>query len=606
MKFHIFLSLLLVFSLNLSAVYYEVYAQNAEEKPAVALLRHRQSSAAIEIIVDAELVKDSPVSVSVYKKEGLVSKKIAGNPNVKICDEPFVPGVICKDESFPHPGKVIFVYPFTHAPEAAEKYLAAFSINDAKRGLLEQIVGVSLDIERIKPTVELFDKGQQFHTNERYGKVNFKPNGVIKLEIEFPDENDPANKEFDEYVDERIEEIYGWLELKTVTPTEIAAIRVEPQTKDELPQNYKVIGLEIQPSGRNRARQRRKISILLITDRKFPAEKFALEVVFKDDPPPELMGRLLNTIDGIANLKPLEASEVGDDTTLGLRTIKTNLDLGLAFTSSVESRKENGVSTRRRENDGVIDLMFAPIHNLPLDRSEQHFFTPFFVDAKVSSGNVTENSLALNRILLGTEYSIRWRPNDGRFNKYIFSFRGLNASDRDFKRAEAKFNFEFRPLFDKLNNPLTVQYKNPLPDSVLIPENGKKYIRTGWFGYQIQPFVGFEVGRVYRARRDAFDNEENSRNIRRLFFGTDMVFNLTRFANIQVSDTLYLRGELDSARYRNYFISTLEAPIITSGNTAQSIFFSFERGDQPPFATPSVNSLKIGYRITSNFSDRTP
>lgn len=600
-----------VIFLLLFAGFYRIGAQDGsqpkvEEKPAVALLRHRQAKTTIETIVEARPASGSSVSVAVYQAEGKVTRKIADIAHAKACADPLIPGVICLDESFSHPGKTIFVYSLPTAAVAANKYFVAFSLNDEKKGKIDQIVQASLDFQEIKPVVEPFDREQQFHTNSGYRKVDFRPNGVIKIPIEFPAPNNPLNEEFDTYVEQRINALYDYLDPKTVTPAKIATVRAEPQTEDVPPQFYNVIGLQIDPDGRQRAKVRRLISISLITDRKFPAEKFALEVVFNDNPPPELKGRLLNTLDGIAHRKPEEASKVGGDEKLGLRSFKGNLDLGLAYTSAVEEEEDEGVKVRRRKSNTVVDLMFAPLHNLPLDRNEVHFFTPFFIDAKISSGKIKEKTLSLNRILLGTEYSVRWRPDDGNFNKYIFSFRGINASDRDFKRAEGKFNFEFRPIFNKLNNPLTVQYKDPLPDSVLIPENGKKYVQTGWFGYQIQPFIGFEVGRIYREKREPFTNEETSRNIRRLILGTDLVFNVTKYANIKLTDVFYIRGESASAKNRNYFNGTLEAPILTSGNTAQSVFFSFERGDQPPFATPGVNSLKIGYRIVSNFSNRKP
>lgn len=581
-----------------------------KEKPAVALLRHRSDSATIETMLEAQLVAGSAASVTVYKTEGKVSKRIAKNDNVPTCAGALAQGEICKDvlssSSLSSPAKLRFIYRLSAPSDAANKYLVAFSVKDAKKGEMEQLVKVAFDFEDIKPIVEAFDREQTFHTDVGFRKISFRPNGVIKIPIVFPAPNNPPNQE-DEYIEERIDELYDWLEPNTVTPTGVAAVRVEPQTKDVPPQKFNVVGLKIEPNGRNTAKERRQINILLVTDKKFPANKFALEVVFASAAPPEISGRLLNTLDGIANIKSTDASKVGDDKTLGLRDFKSNLDLGLAFTSSVEEEEKDGARVRGRKNNGALDLMFAPVYNIPLDRNEVHFFTPFFIDAKISSGKITEKTLSLNRILLGTQYSIRWRPMDGNFNKYIFFFRGINASDRDFKRAEAKFNFEFRPLFDRLNNPLTVQFKTPLPDSVLIPENGKKIIPPGWFGYQIQPFAGFEVGRVYRARRDAFDNETNTRNIRRLFVGMDILLNVTRYANIKLSDTYYIRGESSgSARFRNYFNGTLEAPLLISGNTSQSVFFSFERGDQPPFATPSVNSLKIGYRITSNFFGRTP
>ena len=612
MKKHLFFRLssifflCFVFGCELNA---QIKPSEEKEKPAVALLRHRGDSATIETMLDAQLAAGSAASVIVYKTEGKISKRIAKNENVPNCGGALVQGEICKDvlsTSSSSPGKLRFVYRLSSAPEAANKYLVAFSVRDAKKGDMEQLVKVDLDFEDIKPTVEAFDREQTFHTDSGFGKVSYRPNGVIKIPIVFPAPNEPRNQE-DEYIDERIDELYDYLEPKTVTPTSVATVRVEPQTKDIQPQKFNVVGLKLEPDGRNKAKERRQINVLLVTDKKFPADKFALEVVFADNPPPEVSGKLLNTLPGVANIKSTDASKVGEDKTLGLRDFKSNLDLGLAFTSSVEEEEKDGVNVRGRKNNGALDLMLAPIYNIPLDRNEVHFFTPFFIDAKISSGKITKKTLSLNRILLGTQYSIRWRPDDGNFNKYIFFFRGINASDRDFKRAEAKFNFEFRPLFDKLNNPLMVQFKTPLPDSVLIPDNGKKIIPTGWFGYQIQPFVGFEVGRVYRARRDPFDNETNTRNVRRLFMGMDILFNVTRYANVKLSDTYYIRGEsTGSARFRNYFNGTLEAPLLILGNTSQSVFFSFERGDQPPFATPSVNSLKVGYRITSNFFGSTP
>ena len=126
------------------------------------------------------------------------------------------------------------------------------------------------------------------------------------------------------------------------------------------------------------------------------------------------------------------------------------------------------------------------------------------------------------------------------------------------------------------------------------------------FGYQIQPFVGTEIGVVYRDKRQAFDVEDSSRTLRRVYFGTDMLFNLTRYANLKLTDTFYYRGEAPQHPTRNYFRSEIQAVLFNSPDTSQCIFFSFERGDQPPFSTPSVNAFKIGYRITSNFFERRP
>jgi len=577
---------------------------NTKEKPAVALLRHRgASSATIETIVDAELVEGSTALVVLYKTEDKISKRLVKKDNVPNCLGTLVKGEICKEVSSPK--KIKFVYLFPAAPDAASKYMVAFSVKDVNKGEIEQIVKVAMDFKEIAPVVESFDREKPFHTNNGFGKVDYKPNGVIKIPIVFPAPNDPPNKEFDEYIDERINELYDWLEPRLSDPSAVAHVRIESLVKDNSPVTAGIVGFQIESDNRNTALETRRINILLIIDKNFPDGKFALEVIFLDNPPPEISGKLLNTLPGIEGIKAPKAAEVGGDAKLGLREFKNNFDVGFALTSAVEEVEKEGVKVRERKNNGVLDLRFAPILNA-LDRNEIHFFTPFFIDAKVSTGKIEKKTLSLNRILLGTQYSIRWRPNNGSFNKYIFTFRGINASDRDFKRVEGKLNFEFRPLFDKLNNPLSVKFVTPLPDSVLIPENGKKIIPKGWFGYQVQPFIGFEAGRVYRVKRDPFNNEENNRNIRRLFMGMDILLNITKYANLKISDTYYIRGESSDARYRNYFNGELEAPLLISGNTSQSVFLSFERGEQPPFATPSVNSFKVGYRITSNFLGRTP
>jgi hypothetical protein len=258
-----------------------------------------------------------------------------------------------------------------------------------------------------------------------------------------------------------------------------------------------------------------------------------------------------------------------------------------------------------RQNDGVIDLRFAPLLDWHKDGDFKNYLTPFFIDAKVSNGKISVKTLSLNRIVFGTEYMRRdVMLNSRDKNKLIYFFRGLSASDRDFKRAEAKFNFEFRPLFYRLYSPINGDVE-AVP-SVLIRSSPPKILPRHNFGYQIQPFVGTEIGGVYRNKRQAFDVEDISRTLRRAYFGTDMLFNLTEHANIKLSDTFYYRGEDPRHRTRNYFHGEVQAVLFNTPDTSQCIFFSFERGDQPPFSTPSVSAFKIGYRITSNLFQRRP
>lgn len=91
--------------------------------------------------------------------------------------------------------------------------------------------------------------------------------------------------------------------------------------------------------------------------------------------------------------------------------------------------------------------------------------------------------------------------------------------------------------------------------------------------------------------------------MRRLRVGAEMKFSLGPSVNIRLSDTFFVRGNVKGgAHTRNYFSGTAEVPLGNrSTNYAQCLFFSFERGDQPPFSSASVNALKFGYRLRSDF-----
>src|SRR5205807_1071396 len=97
---------------------------------------------------------------------------------------------------------------------------------------------------------------------------------------------------------------------------------------------------------------------------------------------------------------------------------------------------------RQRQSRGSLDLRFAPLlrdrTRPPEVKKWQLFRTPLFLDAKVSTGKVSEDTLSLNRILFGTEMNFRYveGTKKGSRNKYIITLRGTNASDRDFKLAE--------------------------------------------------------------------------------------------------------------------------------------------------------------------------
>jgi hypothetical protein len=289
----------------------------------------------------------------------------------------------------------------------------------------------------------------------------------------------------------------------------------------------------------------------------------------------------------------------GPDATDEKRGANDFLDLGLTLTSSVNEEEQPDKTTKRvRTSRGVMDLFLAPILNM---RTVQtlgkggglvQVFTPFYVDSKISTGKITKDTLALNRIELGSTYEFR----QYRIKAYSDLFRHAlsfkHNSDRDFKQDEVKFVYEFQPIWGRLNRPrgsaLNILHGDPVPDS------------ADKFGYEIVPIIGVELGRTYRVR-DPKEFEGISRNIRRFYFGGSMTFDLTRFVEFSLDDLFYVRGENAKDRTENYFSGSLEVLLGKIGNgnfrAAQALFLSFERGEQAPFTNPSVNVFKFGYRI---------
>ena len=290
------------------------------------------------------------------------------------------------------------------------------------------------------------------------------------------------------------------------------------------------------------------------------------------------------------------------DATADERDSTDFFDLGLTLTSSVTNETQEDDTVRRtRTTRGVLDLWFAPVLNKrTVGTTGTHggwvqVWTPFFIDAKVATGKITADTLSLNTIDLGSLYEFRQYLNTHAYPDLLrHALTFTHTSDRDFKQDEFKFTYEFQPIFGKINRPIG-SAPNLLRGEVV--EN-----TTDQFGYEIIPIVGVELGRTYRVR-DPKEFENVSRNLRRLYFGADMVFDLTRFVRIELSDRFYVTGEDPDNRTRNYFLGGLElplSPIDTRRVRAHhALFLSFERGDQPPFTDPGVNVLKFGYRIRS-------
>jgi len=337
-----------------------------------------------------------------------------------------------------------------------------------------------------------------------------------------------------------------------------------------------------------------------------PNETFNVAINFSNAPKFDLQKPLTKT--GLTGAPtPKTPTSADDNGVPGQRGLERNLDLGISFSSSVgEKQNPDGTKFIGRTNRGTFDIRIAPLlkaqKNEPFDRDQKwyHFFTPVFLDAAVSTGQIDKDTLSMNRVIFGTEYE--WRYYDFRkdpvtgntktspyvtFHRIILSAN--HASDRDFKQKEFLANIEYQPVIGALNHPLYLNWK--------FDENGIRV--PGSFGYEIMPRFGFTIGKTYQ-RRNPASVIQPSPTARRFYVGLDMVFNFTRFVQLSIKDTLYIRGEARDDRIHNYFKGTIEAPLGRPfANTVNSLFLSFERGNQPPFATRDVNVFKLGYRIRS-------
>ena len=570
----------------------------AADKPK-ATLRQVGAEYYIDILTGALLQPHSTVAASIYRPDAGQRRKVASSANVPDCvgDQPPA-GQFCKVAAA---GRLRIRYRFAAPPVPDADYFVAFDM-------------VALDPE---DTTKSFPLGLFLNTGRDFAVsppiVNsideFDDKKILAIVVAVPE--DATNLD-EAAIEKQIEALYKWVADQQANPAGSADVVLEPLTqKNTIP--YPITGIAISPPDVATGKRNQGFTIFLNSDTPLPTEKFNVTVNFKNNPPLELTGTLFNKLAGVSHITVGSASDAASDTSLGARALDSNLDLGFALSSSVKDETTDEGTVRERQTNATLDLLFAPVLNKALDppgsrdpdqrNNLRRFITPIFIDAKVSNGKINADTLALNRIIIGSEFVFRFleRRKSGTRNKYIFTIRGSNASDRDFKRVEAKGAFEFRPILDKLTDPL--EFSNELHDVMLDPDGGKKVVPVGNFGYQFEPFVGVEVGRTYRERRDVFEGEEVSRNVRRLYFGTNIVFNLTRYADLKLTDIFYLRGEAPDDRARNYFNGSLEAPLGNIGQrTAHSVFFSFERGDQPPFASPSVNVLKLGYRIKSDFS----
>jgi hypothetical protein len=425
-----------------------------------------------------------------------------------------------------------------------------------------------------------------------------------------------------DYLKERIAKFDEWLKRQADTPRGIASVEVQPHSSPNKA-TYAVRDYEASPVAdvspdphridATRAVDAEAVQMCVRFQARLPDEKFDTLVKFENNNPPfELLFTKAATLDGSAGLIKTVSKDdtkaVVKEKELGLRGFDNAADIAFNYSTAVEDEKQlDGTFKRLRKQTGVFDVRVAPWLRRRLDKPEtgtwQRFWTPAFLDAKVSTGKIDKDTHALNRINIGTEINWRyWRDTErGKRNGFFLTLRGVNASDRDFKRAELTSEFEFRPNFDALINPRSGT-KQRITRVLKPDEDQIETAPLSFLGYQVQPFVGVNAGRTYRKKRTIFEGEEESDFVRRFFFGADIIFDLGPLFKVTLTDTFYVRGETPGDRGRNYFSGELEGSLgRIRRDTAQSLFVSFERGDQPPFTTRGANVVKLGYRIRSDF-----
>ena len=431
-------------------------------------------------------------------------------------------------------------------------------------------------------------------TNEVKATLDLKTGNCLKgfpLVVEFSDTSVQTD-----YGRNRLKELFAY--MRGVNPT----VRVESQVAEkDAPRDVKLPAVFFG----NPDKDGRFFQCLELT-KDPPHGTFDVKFSYPAGAPLELRHPFLSK--DVSNAAHAVAPFSLDETNIGKRTLEQNLDVGMQYGSSVADKKVKNAAgveelVRMRDTRGTLDLRVAPLLNvlsLP-DPGEStfKFLTPLLIDARVSTGKINDDTLSLNRIVFGGEYEIRHYTNPSTYptyQRYIFSFR--NASDRDFKQAEWKGGFEFQPVFSALNRPLRFRRKTPGRVLDTDPERAPKDIPvTIGFGGQFLPLVGFEAGKTWRNKRTSAAVEKTT-FVRRFYFGGTLNLDLTAYVKVSIKDILYIRGESEGDRLHSYFLGTVQVPLPSfTRNSAGSAFFSFERGGQPPFATPDVNAVKLGYRV---------
>ena len=395
------------------------------------------------------------------------------------------------------------------------------------------------------------------------------PNGV-EVRLSAPNSTSSESKP-------SIRALYAWL---AQVDSHKAIAKASLQSTDAT-ETVTFSGLKYSPGNEGQA-ERDGHASLCLKAQSLPVNDGQLSIQIGQAPPDILTAAIVGDFKGD---KAVEFSD--SDKAVGERTLEKNLDAEVTFTSSVQ--RDDATNTQKRSNDGVLDLRLAPwLNRLSVPAQVNHtlrYFTPIYFDAKVSTGKITDDTLSANRIAIGTEYEWRVIPDTGQNTMHRFIAGVKHLSDRDFKQLEFDADLTYKFMWNPLYKPLSWRL---LDD------------KNAWFGWNITPSAEFEIGRTY-SRRNPAPAVLPSDTARRFSNGVDMQFDFTKYAVLEVSDSYYVRGEAaDNDLFHNHFAAELQLPVMKPfRNSGHSLTISFERGNVPPFATPDVNVVKVGYKFSS-------
>lgn len=215
----------------------------------------------------------------------------------------------------------------------------------------------------------------------------------------------------------------------------------------------------------------------------------------------------------------------------------------------------------------------------PRRRTGYAIWTPFQLDAQVSNGKLTGDSISTNTIRAFTQIQKVFNSTeDGPISFYRLVGEGGVNADRDLRTIEytGLGDFRWNPGF------LTRVFGEN-------PPGRETLIRAEFIP------IGVELGHR-QVRRDPLFEADSF--IRRLRFGAKFEFVKAPYFEFSIEDRMWVRGEFAEKKFKNYFTTTFTyLPISGLTNTSAGIFFSYERGALPPFTTQRSSTLKMGFRV---------